>query len=113
VDLRVGGKYLFCMRSPEGQDYWSTGVYREIVPPERLVFTDSFADPDGNVVPATYYGMGDDLPLEMLVTLTFEDHKGGTGLTLKHEGFPVSEHREMAGMGWNQSFDKLTAALKR
>ena len=32
IDLRVGGKYLACMRSPEGQDYWSTGVYREIVP---------------------------------------------------------------------------------
>lgn len=32
IDLRVGGKYLFCMRSPEGKDYWSTGVYRDIVP---------------------------------------------------------------------------------
>ena len=34
------------MRSPEGKDYWSTGVYREIVPNERLVTTDSFADAD-------------------------------------------------------------------
>src|SRR5437773_7933520 len=32
IDLRVGGKYLYCMRSPDGKDYWSTGVYREIVP---------------------------------------------------------------------------------
>lgn len=52
IDLRVGGSYLFCMRSPEGQDFWSTGIYREIVEPERIVCTDSFADAEGNVVPA-------------------------------------------------------------
>src|SRR5688500_6087761 len=51
MDLRVGGKYLHCMRSPEGQDFWSTGVYREVTAPERLVMTDSFADEKGNVVP--------------------------------------------------------------
>ena len=44
IDLRVGGKYLACMRSPEGQDYWSTGVYREIVPKVKLVYTDNFSD---------------------------------------------------------------------
>ncbi|MBI5252637.1 MAG: SRPBCC domain-containing protein [Desulfomonile tiedjei] len=32
IDLRVGGKYLNCMRSHDGNDYWSTGVYREIIP---------------------------------------------------------------------------------
>jgi uncharacterized protein YndB with AHSA1/START domain len=57
IDLRVGGKFLYCMRSPEGKDYWSTGVYREIVRLERIVCTDSFADEKGNVVPATQYGM--------------------------------------------------------
>ena len=40
------------MRSPEGKDYWSTGVSREIVPPRRIVATDSFADEKGHVVPA-------------------------------------------------------------
>jgi len=57
IDLRVGGSYLYCMRSPEGQDFWSTGVYLEIVPMDRIVATDSFADEKGNVVPASYYGM--------------------------------------------------------
>ncbi len=60
IDLRVGGKYLNCMRGPDGKDYWSTGIYREIVPRERLVMTDSFADEKGNVVPASYYGMTGD-----------------------------------------------------
>ena len=41
IDLRVGGAYLNCMRSPEGKDFWSKGVFREIVAPERLVMTDS------------------------------------------------------------------------
>jgi len=52
IDLRVGGKYLWCMRSPEGQNLWSTGVYREIAPFERIVCTNSFSDEKGNVVPA-------------------------------------------------------------
>lgn len=112
IDLRVGGRYLNCMRSAEGQDYWSTGTYREIVPNERLVLTDSFADPEGNVVPATYYGMDGDFPLEMLVSVTFEDHDRGTKMTLRHEGLPAGEHGEMASLGWNESFDKLEASVK-
>jgi uncharacterized protein YndB with AHSA1/START domain len=111
IDLRVGGKYLNCMRSPDGQDYWSTGVYREIVPPQRLVYTDSFADADGNPVPASHYGMGDDWPDEQLVTLTLEDIGGKTKLTMHHTGFPAGDHSDMAAQGWNESFDKLAASL--
>ena len=112
IDFRVGGKYLFCMRSPDGKDYWSTGVYREIVPLERIVCTDSFADEQGNVVPATYYGMSPDFPLEMLVTVTFEDQAGKTKMTLKHSGLPAGEMSEQTGAGWNESFDKLAASLE-
>jgi uncharacterized protein YndB with AHSA1/START domain len=111
TDLRVGGGYLYAMRSPEGQDAWSTGVYREIVEPERIVATDSFSDAEGNVVPASHYGMGGDWPLELLVTVTFEEVDGRTKLTLRHEGFPDRENRDLAGMGWNQSFDKLEGCL--
>ena len=113
IDLRVGGEYLGCMRSPEGQDYWSKGVFREIVEPERLVMTDSFADAEGNTVPASYYGMSGDWPLEMLVTVTFEEHEGKTKLTLKHsgiEGFSAKDHDDLQ-QGWNESFDKLAEAL--
>jgi uncharacterized protein YndB with AHSA1/START domain len=41
IDLRVGGKFLYCMRSPDGKDYWNTDVYRDIVERERIVSTDS------------------------------------------------------------------------
>ena len=47
IDLRVGGKYHACMRSPDGKDIWSIGTVKEIVRPERLVITDSFSDPEG------------------------------------------------------------------
>ena len=62
MDVRVGGKYLWCMRSPEGQDFWTAGEFREVVAPERLVYTDNFADEHGNPVPPSYYGMSDDIP---------------------------------------------------
>jgi uncharacterized protein YndB with AHSA1/START domain len=107
IDLRVGGKYLSCMRGPDGKDYWSTGVYRELVPPERIVVTDSFADDKGNVVPASYYGMTGDFPLELLVTVTFEQLGSKTKMVLRHEGIPEGMMRDMTATGWSESFDKL------
>ncbi len=112
IDLRVGGKYLNAMRSPEGQEFFSTGVYHEIDPPEKLVFTDSFADEKGNVVAASHYGFGDDFPVELKVTITFEEVDGKTKMTLQHEGFPAGEMREMTTAGWNESFDKLAESVK-
>jgi uncharacterized protein YndB with AHSA1/START domain len=111
IDFRVGGKYLFCMRDPKGKDYWSTGVFKEIVPPEKIVWTDSFADEKGNPVPASHYGMGDDFPSEMTVTFTFEDMNGKTKLRLVHAGMPGGEQGKMANQGWNESLDKLAAIL--
>ena len=111
IDLRVGGKYLNCMRSPKGRDYWSTGVYREIVPMERLVFTDCVADENGNVVHATYYGLSPDFPLEMLVTVMLEDQGGKTKMTLKHIGLPTGSEGGGAEQGWSESFDKLAEAF--
>ena len=112
IDLHVGGRYLNCMRSPEGKDFWSTGVFREIVPFERLVYTDSFADEKGNVVPATHYGLSSDFPLEVEVTVTFEEQDGKTKMTLRHSGIPAGKMRDMTGVGWNESFDKLAESLK-
>ena len=113
IDLRVGGTLLYCMRSPDGKDYWNTGVYREIIKPERIVCTDSFADEKGNVVPATHYGMSADFPLEMLVTVTFEEYEGKTKLTLHHVGIPSGPDQDGAQQGWNESFDKLAENLTK
>ena len=114
IDLRPGGMFHYCMRSPEGHDYCGKGAYREIVEPKRIVYTDSFADEEGNLVPATYYGMSADYPLEMLVTVTFEEIEGKTKLTLQHAlgSVPASE-RDLCQQGWSESLDKLAGDLAK
>ena len=112
MDFRVGGKYHSCMRSPEGKDFWSTGIYKEIVPMERIVCTDSFADEKGNVVPASFYGMTGDFPMELEVTVTFKEQKGKTIMELQHLGIPEGEMLELTKAGWSESFDKLAESIK-
>lgn len=112
VDFRVGGKYHFCMRAPDGQEFWSTGIYREIVRPEKIVKTDAFADKEGNPVPASHYGMQGYWPEYLLVTLLFEDQQGKTKLTLRHTGLPEGEIFEMTEASWNESLDKLEGIVK-
>src|SRR5688572_15941050 len=116
IDFRVGGKYLFCMRGagPDGkvQDFWSTGAYKEIVPNRKLVMTDSFADAEGNVVPASYYGMSGDFPLELEITITFQEDNGKTTMILRHAGMPAGQEGDLAKQGWNESLDKLAESLK-
>jgi uncharacterized protein YndB with AHSA1/START domain len=112
IDLRVGGVYHFCMQSPDGQRFWSTGVYREIVPMEQIVYTDSFADEEGNVVPASYYGMPGDWPAELLVTVTFEEDGDQTKMTLRQVGISEGQMSDMTEAGWNESFDKLAKSLE-
>lgn len=111
IDFRVGGKFIFCMRGPDGKDLYSTGIYREIVPMEKIVSTDSFSDAEGNVVPASEYGM-EGFPDVLLVTFTFEDVDGKTRMTLRHEGIPAGEMYDMCMVGWNESFDKLETAVE-
>jgi len=112
VDLRPGGKFHYCMRMPEGRDIWGIGVYREIVAPSLLVYTDSFADAQGNPVPPAHYGMSASHPAETLVTVSFEEHEGKTKLTLRH-GIPVSvEERKGAEQGWSEMLDRLAALLR-
>src|SRR5207245_136249 len=56
--------------------------------------------------------MSSEIPLEMLVTVTFENQDGNTKMTLKHDGLPAGKDREGAQVGWSESFDKLAESLK-
>ncbi len=113
VDLREGGVFLYCMRSPDGRDSWGRGVFREIVVPERLVLAMSFADAGGNVVPATYYGLGPDWPLESLMTVTFEELAGATRVAVRHEGVPPGPDGDGARQGWAEILDGLAEYLAK
>jgi uncharacterized protein YndB with AHSA1/START domain len=110
LDFQTGGKYLNCMRSPDGKDYWGTGTYKRIIPMEQIVFTDSFSDSNGAIVPASYYGMTQDYPLEMQITVTFNETDGKTTIDLVHQGLPVSVVMDTK-KSWNESFDKLSGIL--
>lgn len=115
IDLREGGRYLFSMQSDDwdnGRELFGTGTYKEIIPLKKIVCTDSFADEQGNVVSASYYGMPAEIPLELLVTIEFEDlGNSRTKMTLTHVGMVPSESDAMEN-GWNESFDKLAASLQ-
>jgi uncharacterized protein YndB with AHSA1/START domain len=111
VDLRVGGTFHYCMRLPGGRDIWGLGVYREIVEPELIVYSDTFADSEGNPVPPSHYGMTPGHPHESLVTLTFDQAKGKTRLTLRHS-IPASVvEREATSKGWTDMLDRLAEEL--
>lgn len=110
MDVRVGGKHLFCMerQTPNGSmKMWSTGEYTEVVPNQRLVYTDSIADEHGNVVSPSAYGMNDDYPVTTEVTVVLETVDGRTKMTMTHAGVPGSEGG--ASSGWEQAFDKMAA----
>jgi uncharacterized protein YndB with AHSA1/START domain len=115
IDLRVGGKYLCCMRSPEGRDYWTTGIYREIAPPSLLVMTSSFADDKGNIVPSETFGLSPGIAKEMVVTVQLQEieNRKKTRLILTHSGLSkmTATERSNNRIGWSESFDKLAKAL--
>jgi uncharacterized protein YndB with AHSA1/START domain len=111
IDFRVGGRYLNSMKGPDGKEIWSTGTYKEIVPREKIVLTDSFADSEGKIVPASYYNMPGDWARELIVSITFEELNGKTNMVLRHAGLPV-EISDDCIKGWQSSFDKLEKNLK-
>jgi len=106
MEAKKGGKYLNCMRSPDGKDIWSTGVVKEFIPEKKLVVSDSFSDEKGNVVSAAKYGMPGDWPDELTITYELEEADGATKLYMHHEGIPDDAHDDCVD-GWNQSLDKL------
>jgi uncharacterized protein YndB with AHSA1/START domain len=99
LDLRPGGSWRSCMLSPEGREYWVKGVYREIVEPERLVFSYAHENQDGTVVHET------------LVTVTFAEQRGKTKLTLRQAIFESVKERDSHRGGWNSSLDRLVEYL--
>ena len=112
VDARPGGAFHFGMRDAEGRTIWGLARYREVVPPERLVYVDSFADEAGRPALPSAYGMSASHPAETLVTVTFEETPGGTLVTLRHE-IPMTTHeRPGAVQGWSEMLDLLGAALE-
>lgn len=99
MDVRPGGTWFRCMRSPDGTEHRKRGVYREVVEPERLVFTYATEDADGN------YGH------ETLVTVTFADLGGKTKLTLHQRLFESVTARDAHEGGWKSCLERFAEYL--
>ncbi|MDB6113270.1 MAG: polyketide cyclase [Lacunisphaera sp.] len=95
-DFRPGGAYRFCMRAPDGTDHWVWGTYREIVEPERLVFTWQRNDEAGLR-----------RQLNNVVTVTLVAQGGKTHLTLHHAAFQTVADRDDHRGGWSECLDRL------
>jgi uncharacterized protein YndB with AHSA1/START domain len=105
IDARVGGALRIHMRAPDGSIYPMKGEIREMIAPERLVFTYIALDEAGNHI------------IEGLTTVTFAEAGGKTKLTLHTRGSAVTEKavQYLQGMetGWTQSIDRLQALVTR
>ncbi len=115
IDLREGGKYVFCMRAPKdqgGQDMYTAGVYKKIVPMERLEFTQSLSDKDGNKIDPVQVGMPPDFPREIRTVIVFKAKGDMTELNITEYDWPVSQMYVYALAGLHQSMDKLAESLK-
>jgi uncharacterized protein YndB with AHSA1/START domain len=103
LDLRVGGALRIVMHGPDGNDYPMKGVFREVMPPSRLVFSNIALDNDGNHL------------LEGETAVTFAERDGKTTLTVTTHAVGLVPYapQMIAGMeaGWTQSIDKLEAML--
>lgn len=100
LDVRVGGKYRIGMKPPEGDTFCVGGIYREVQPPEKLVFTWSW---EGAAAVAG----------EMLVTVEFRDRGNSTEIALTHELFPDEKAREEHSRGWSGCLSRLAKVLER
>ena len=102
LDVRPGGSNLIVMRGPDGKDMPNRGVYLEVVPNERLVFTDAFSkawEPSAKPF--------------MTVILTFEDEGGKTRYTARVRHWTVADREAHEKMGFHQGWgicaDQLAA----
>lgn len=102
VDLRAGGSNLIVMRDPDGKEYPNRGVYLEIVPNEKLVFTDAF---ESAWVPSSK-------PF-FVATITFEDIGGGrTRYTAVARHWTVEDCQAHTKMGFHEGWGQVAGQLE-
>ena len=107
-DVRPGGQWRKCLRGcPPGTDIpvdvWQTGIYREVVPPELLVYSYAWESP--NTI-----GMDDNY--DSVVTVRLEEIGGKTTMHFSQAFFKTEEKRDNHGKGWSAGFDRLEQLLK-
>ena len=98
LDVRVGGRFRIVFGGPQGTEHEVQGVYREVAPYRRLVFTWTWP----NSTPER----------ESVVTIEFKAVGGGTALDFRHEQFFDEAARDGHKRGWSGALVKLEAFLR-
>jgi uncharacterized protein YndB with AHSA1/START domain len=112
MDFRVGGKFLYCTRTPDGQEFWNGGEYHEIVPHEKIVSSMYFSDSEGNKVEPAQLGIEHEAIEGAHDVILFEDlGNGKTKLTFI--GNETMQNAIQSGQleGMNQMLDKAAAVV--
>lgn len=94
MDVRVGGAWRACIKSPKGEEYWMQGKYIEITHPSKLVFT--YEDGSGKANPG-----------ETIVTISFNPIGNKTEMVFRQTNFPTAELRDSHYGGWSSAFECL------
>lgn len=110
VDLRVGGKFMFGMKSPNGDVTWNSGEYKEIIPHKKIVASFYFSDEEGKLIPGSQVKVPGSWPDEILLTVEFQDLNGKTLVKIEEVGIPLIM-KILAKLGWEQQFDKFEKLL--
>lgn len=111
MDVTVGGTRKICMemaRPERTMTMWFTGSYTEVTEPNRLSYTESMCDADGNVLSPADMGMPEGTPEVTEVSIELTEIDGKTRMVMTHKGVPAGTPGEG---GWMQAFDKLAALL--
>lgn len=107
MEVKPGGKWHYCMRGPEGKESWGKALYHEVKSPEKLKYTDMFADAEGNAVKG--------MP-ETTVTITFVDFEGKTRLMNRVEFASTADMENVLAMGMvqgmSETWDRLANYLQ-
>jgi uncharacterized protein YndB with AHSA1/START domain len=101
VNLTIGGKYRFGFSSPEGKTFYEVGEFREISPPERLVYTCRFE------------GDFDEHQDQTLVVVEFDDLDDKTRIGVTHQGYLRAEDRDAHQRGWPDFLNQLKQFLEQ
>jgi uncharacterized protein YndB with AHSA1/START domain len=112
MDVRVGGTRLVSMevQTPDGpMRMWFTGEYREVVENQRLVYTESMSDENGNVLTPEELGMPTGHPTTTEVRVELEEVGGRTKMVMTHSGVPGDSP---GATGWTMALDKLAAHVE-
>jgi uncharacterized protein YndB with AHSA1/START domain len=119
LDLRPGGMFHYRQQMPDGKEMWGRFVYRQITPPSRLIWINSFSDPAGGI---TRHPLSKDpWPLQLLTDVSFVENAGKTTVTVTWLPFEASAvewqtfeaGRESMKMGWGGTMERFTAYLAK